>query len=278
MKKIFIITALLLLQADILYSGIMQEKALSFIGGAAIPEGARKILIDSITKSPDNFNFIVESEGFIYSLKILQIPRLKSNNKFAQNALSSNYAKIAELQASNELAKYLDKGRLDRKIFTNSDAADYALRVFYSSKIKIQSQTSIINDSALSLVFTRKNNAPELLADSKQEITNNYCKYLYEQAQNFFRKKDFVNALETLHQIHYMSWADISAYLGASYCFLQMSQKEDAAKLTLELINSMSQDMKADDFASAGRILFQSGRKDEGFNAMEQAYKLLREN
>ncbi len=75
-----------------------------------------------------------------------------------------------------------------------------------------------------------------------------------------------------------MSWADISAYLGASYCFLQMSQKEDAAKLTLELINSMSQDMKADDFASAGRILFQSGRKDEGFNAMEQAYKLLRKD
>lgn len=276
MKKIFIITALLLLQADILYSGIMQENALSFIGGAVIPESARKILIDSITKNPDNSNFIVESEGFIYSLKILQIPRLKSNNKFAQNALSSNYAKIAELQAVNELAKYLDKGRLDRKIFTNSDAADYALRVFYSSKIKIQSQTSIIDHSALSLVFTGKNNVPDSI--SKQEITNNYCKYLYEQAQNFFRKKDFVNALETLHQIHYMSWADISAYLGASYCFLQMSQKEDAAKLTLELINSMSQDMKADDFASAGRILFQSGRKDEGFNAMEQAYKLLREN
>ncbi|MBQ7560392.1 MAG: hypothetical protein IJS99_00970 [Synergistaceae bacterium] len=276
MKKIFIITALLLLQVDILYSGIIQENALSFIGGAAIPEGARKILFDSIRKNPDNSNFIVESEGFIYSLKILQIPRLKSNNKFAQNALSSNYAKIAELQAVNELAKYLDKGRLDRKIFTNSDAADYALRVFYSQKIKIQSQTSIIDHSALSLVFTGKNNVPDSI--SKQEITNNYCKYLYEQAQNFFRKKDFVNALETLHQIHYMSWADISAYLGASYCFLQMSQKEDAAKLTLELINSMSQDMKADDFASAGRILFQSGRKDEGFNAMEQAYKLLREN
>ena len=273
MKKIFIAAIILLLQADILYSGIIQEKALSFIGGASIPEGARKILIDSISKNPENFNFIVESEGFIYSLKILQIPRIKSNNKFAQNSISSNYARIAELQATTELTKYLDKGRLDRKIFTNSDAADYALRVFYSSKIKIQSQTSIIDDSALSLVFTAKNNAPEL---SEHEIMNNYCKYLYEQAQKFFSKKDFVNALEILHQIHYMSWADISAYLGASYCFLQMNQKEDAAKLTLELINTMSQDMKADDFASAGRILFYSGLKDEGFNAIEQAYNLLK--
>ncbi len=273
MKKIFIAAIILLLQADILYSGIIQGKALSFIGGASIPEGARKILIDSISKNPENFNFIVESEGFIYSLKILQIPRIKSGNKFAQNSISSNYARIAELQATTELTKYLDKGRLDRKIFTNSDAADYALRVFYSSKIKIQSQTSIIDDSALSLVFTAKNNAPEL---SEHEIMNNYCKYLYEQAQKFFSKKDFVNALEILHQIHYMSWADISAYLGASYCFLQMNQKEDAAKLTLELINTMSQDMKADDFASAGRILFYSGLKDEGFNAIEQAYNLLK--
>ena len=273
MKKIFIAAIILLLQADILYSGIIQEKALSFIGGASIPEGAREILIDSIMENPENFNFIVESEGFIYSLKILQIPRIKSNNKFAQNSISSNYAKIAELQATTELAKYLDKGRLDRKIFNNSEAADYAIRVFYSQKIRIQSLTSIIDDSALSLVFTAKNNAPEL---SEHEIMNNYCKYLYEQAQKFFSKKDFVNALEILHQIHYMSWADISAYLGASYCFLQMNQKEDAAKLTLELINTMSQDMKADDFASAGRILFYSGLKDEGFNAIEQAYNLLK--
>ena len=273
MKKIFIAAIILLLQADILYSGIIQGKALSFIGGASIPEGARKILIDSISKNPENFNFIVESEGFIYSLKILQIPRIKSGNKFAQNSISSNYARIAELQATTELTKYLDKGRLDRKIFNNSEAADYAIRVFYSQKIRIQSLTSIIDDSALSLVFTAKNNAPEL---SEHEIMNNYCKYLYEQAQKFFSKKDFVNALEILHQIHYMSWADISAYLGASYCFLQMNQKEDAAKLTLELINTMSQDMKADDFASAGRILFYSGLKDEGFNAIEQAYNLLK--
>ena len=273
MKKIFIAAIILLLQADILYSGIIREKALSFIGGASIPEGARKILIDSIMENPENFNFIVESEGFIYSLKILQIPRIKSGNKFAQNSISSNYARIAELQATTELTKYLDKGRLNRKIFNNSEAADYAIRVFYSQKIRIQSLTSIIDDSALSLVFTAKNNAPEL---SEHEIMNNYCKYLYEQAQKFFSKKDFVNALEILHQIHYMSWADISAYLGASYCFLQMNQKEDAAKLTLELINTMSQDMKADDFASAGRILFYSGLKDEGFNAIEQAYNLLK--
>ena len=277
MKKIFIIAILVLLQADIIYSGVLQEKALSFIGSALIPDDAKKILSDSINNSPENFNFIAETEEFIYSLKILQIPKLKSGNKFAQNSLSSNYAKIAQLQATNELAKYLDKGRLDRKFFNDPDAADYALRVFYSQKIKIQSQTSIIDNIALGLVWTAKNNAVNDSL-SEHEIIDNYCKFLYDRAQKFFRNKDFANALKTLHQIHYMSWADISAYLGASYCFLQMNQKDDAAKLTLELIHVLSQDMKADDFASAGRILFHSGRKDEGFNAMEQAYILLKKN
>ena len=71
----------------------------------------------------------------------------------------------------------------------------------------------------------------------EKQITENYCKYLYKRAQNFFNKGDYVQALETFKQIHFMSWANVKAYLGASICFLKMDRPDDAKKSASEVFS-----------------------------------------
>ena len=73
-----------------------------------------------------------------------------------------------------------------------------------------------------------------------------------------------------------MSWANTGAYIGASACFLEMKQNDDAIKLTSELVNVFSKDMTPDEMASAGKILFEAGDKDKGFSVLGTAYKMLK--
>ena len=89
-------------------------------------------------------------------------------------------------------------------------------------------------------------------------------------------KGDYVQALETFKQIHFMSWANVKAYLGASICFLKMDRPDDAGRLASEVFSVLSNDMTPDEMANAGKILFNAGEKDKGFNVLELACGLLK--
>ena len=182
-------------------------------------------------------------------------------------------------RATLRLALYLDNGKLNRERFSNENAANYALLMSYSGKIKggLQSFSKAIDNRAVSLVWVRRDNVKDSnSAQSETQLTEDYCKYLYKTANDLFNEKKFDEALKTFHQIHYMAWANIDAYLGTSLCFLKMNQKDDAIKLTSELVKVFSRDMKPDEMANAGKILFNAGEKDKGFNVLELAYGLLK--
>ena len=274
MKKIaLIIFAVILFSADLLCANTFQDTALYFMEGALIPDEGKNFFLKNSGKN----SWVSESEDNIYSFCSLKIPKIKDGNNFAKSSMERNFTKRAELQATVLIAERLDKGKLNRKLFADKDAAEYTLRTLYEEKIKggFQSVSGVFDDYALSFVWIEKNkNLTEPLSD--KELTETYCSYLYNRAQYFFRNKDFENALKTFHQIHYMAWANIDAYLDTSICFLKMDQKDDAIKLTSELVKVFSNDMKPDEMANAGKILFNAGEKDKGFNILELAYKNLK--
>ena len=257
--------------------------AISFLEEShlSISDEAKNILLSCVSNDRNSTGWTVEikSDDTIYSLEVIKIPAAKIKSK--QNSNNDAAKDRALSRALVRLAVYLDNGKLNRQNFPNDDAANYALLMSYRGKVKggIQSFSRAMgNNFAVSLVWGKgavlKKNAA---SQPKNQLNDDYCKYLYKTANDLFHKKDFNGALKTFHQIHYRAWADVSAYLGASVCFLKMDQKEDAVKLASELINVLSKDMTADEMASAGRILFRAGEKDKGFSTLEQAYKKLKE-
>ena len=129
--------------------------------------------------------------------------------------------------AALRLAVYLDDGRLDRKYFSNYEAANYALLMSYRGKIKggIQSFSRTIGYSAISLVWVKRRDIKsDNTEKDENQFSNDYCKYLYKTAADLFNSGKYDEALQALHQIHYMTWSDINAYLEAALCFLKMGQ------------------------------------------------------
>ena len=264
MKKIILIIILIVFPAY----ALEKNDALIFLKDK-ISQKVFEKFSEIINNSNNASSWIIDQEGVSYSL--CYIKALKSKNQSIQNTLNASALSEAYMKAAVNLAFHFDNGNIKFEKFENKIAVEHVMRVLYDAKIKFNSIGKIVNGKAYYLVWS--NNEKLLL--SEKEFNENYCSFLYEQAQNFFKEKKFNDALKTFHQIHYRAWADISAYLGASVCFLKMNQKDDAIKLTSELINVFSKDMKPDEMANAGKILFNAGKKDKGFNALEQAYKML---
>ena len=245
----------------------------------SISDTAKNMLISCVSndKGATGWTAEIKSEDTVYALEVMTIPtaKIKSN----QNSNNQAAMRRSLSRATLRLALYLDNGKLNRERFSNENAANYALLMSYSGRIKggLQSFSRAIDNRAVSLMWVRRGAVKEdSNAKSETQLTDDYCKYLYKTANDLFNAKKFDEALKTFHQIHYMTWANIDAYLGASLCFLKMNQKDDAIKLTSELVNVFSKDMKPDEMANAGKILFNAGQKDEGFNILELAYKNLR--
>ena len=257
--------------------------AVSFLEEAhlSISDTAKNTLISCVSNDRNTTSWTAEikSEDTVYALEVMAIPtaKIKSNqNSNNQAALRRSLSK-----ATLRLAVYLDNGKLNRERFANENAANYALLMSYRGKIKggIQSFSKAIDNYAVSLAWVKRDNVNDSNnAQSETQLTEDYCKYLYKTANDLFNAKKFDEALKTFHQIHYMAWANIDSYIGASLCFLKMDQKDDAIKLASELVNVFSKDMTADEMANAGKILFTAGQKDDGFNTLEIAYKMLKSN
>ena len=255
--------------------------AISFLQEShlSLSEGTRNILLSCVSndRNATGWTAEVESEDTVYALEVMAIPtaKIKSN----QNSNNQSAMRRSLSRATLRLALYLDNGKLNRERFANENAANYALLMSYRGKIKggIQSFSRALDNRAISLVWVKRDNVKDNnQAQSERQLTEDYCKYLYKTANDLFNAKKFDEALKTFHQIHYMAWANIDSYIGASVCFLKMNQKDDAIKLTSELVNVFSKDMTPDEMANAGKILFSAGEKDKGFNVLELAYKNLK--
>ena len=273
---------LLIAFTGVAFGNSFDSAAISFLEEShlSISDEAKIVLISCISNDRNASGWIVEikSEDTIYAVEAMMIPtpKIKSN----QNSNNQATARRSLSKATLRLALYLDNGKLNRKRFSNENAANYALLMSYRGKIKggIQSYSRAVdNKYAVSLVWVKRSTIKkDSEAKSETQLTDDYCKYLYKTANDLFHAKKFDEALKTFHQIYYMAWANVDAYLGASLCFLKMNQKDDAIKLASELVNVFSKDMTPDEMANAGKILFNAGEKDKGFNVLELAYVLLK--
>lgn len=233
------------------------------------PYEVRDKFVQSVSRDLDASSWIVEHDGGVYSLSAVTVK--KDKERYVQNSLNAAAIQLASMKSASNLAKYLDNGKTNVKIFENKNAVNHVLTSHYELNAGFSTANMIINGFAFSLVWSQKINSPM----SEKDFNKNYCEYLYEQAQDFFASGKFPDALRTFHQIHYMAWANIDSYLGASACFLLMKQNSDAIKLTNELLNTLSGDMTPEQTASAGRILFRAGDINNGFATMEKAYEML---
>ena len=250
-----------------------QTTALAFLEDmASLSDEARQALIQCVSDDPRAAAWAAESEGTVYALAV--VPMQRSKNSLAQSQMKNSAQKRAQLRAATRLAVYLDNGRLNREYFSDPDAADYALRVSWQGHVKggFQSHSRIVDGAAAALAWAERSN---LRAEplSKARLMEDYSKSLYNRAQELFNAGKFEDALAVFHQIRYRDWAKVKPYLAASECFLQMGKPDDAGSLASDLVRALSDDMNPEELAEAARILYQSGRKDEGFSVMEHAYQ-----
>lgn len=253
-----------------------ETAALAFLEDmASLTDETRQALVRCVSDDPKAAAWATESGGTVYALAVVPVQR--SKNSLAQSQMRNSAQKKAQLRAATKLAILLDNGKLNREYFSDPDAADYALRVSWQGRVKggLQSYSNIMEGTAVALVWADRSN---LKAEpvSKGQLTGQYCTFLYSRAQELFKAGKFEDALAAFHQIRYVDGTNVRAFLGASECFLRMERPDDAGRLTLELIQALSGDMKPDELAEAARILHKSGRKDEGFSAMERAYQMAR--
>ena len=250
------------------------EDTLSFLDGiSGLTSEAKQALSQSVEDSPKADGWEAEDEKTVCVLCTVPVPQ--SHHASAQNSLRASARKRARLRAMTRLAIRLDGGKLNRDSFPNAEAANYALRVSYEGHIGrgLQSASGVVGETAFGLVWVNRSSLPDKPI-SESQVTERYCKFLYNRAQELFKAGKFEDALTVFHQIHYMEWANVRAYLGAAECFFKMKQFEDAASLASEMVQVLSSDMKPDDMAGAARILYHTGRKEEGFAVMEHAYMM----
>ena len=260
------------------HSSFFSDSAISYVKDSLLEQDAKEAVMATISNDLNAKNWITKVNNVIYSLCTLNVPEIKNQKVFMIKTLERDTIKRASLVAQNNLALYLDDGRLDRKIFTDKEAADYALRVSYLSKIKgLQTSANIVERVAVGLAWVRLESISDIDEPlPEKQITDNYCEYLYKRAQNFFNKGDYVQALKTFKQIHFMSWANVKAYLGASICFLKMDHPDDAEKLASEVFSVLSNDMPPDEMVSVSKILYHSGNKDDAFKVLLNAYEIMK--
>ena len=275
-RQSLVITLLLGVFAGTALASNASNVAISYVRNALIQNNAKKALIEVISDDTDANSWITQDNNVIYSLCTLNVPESRNKKTIVIKNLERNTMKRAILKAETNIALYLDNGKLNRQIFKDQEAADYALRSSYSAKILggLQSSANVIDKIAIALVYAPVNRSENII--SNQLITENYCTYLYEKAQNSFSKGNYDLALETFRQIHYLDWANVKAYLGASFCFLKMNQTDDANKLASEVVLVMSGDMTPDEKVSAAKILFHCGNKDNAFKTLLDAYSSLK--
>lgn len=234
------------------------------------PPPVKGKIIQAVSENPHSSSFTIEHLETVYSLCI--IPVRKSQYINMQKSLNIAAINQASMKAALNLAKFLDNHKTPAKNFHDSDTVGRVLLEHYEGRVRFNSSAKIIGENAFALMWSVKANFPM----SESELNMKYNKYLYDRGQEYFSAGKYSEALKSFKSIRFRKWKNVEAYLGAGVCLLEMGSNEFAGQLISEAVNLMSADMTADDLALAGRILFEAGRKNEGFDVLERAYNLRR--
>ena len=254
------------------------EDILRYLEQTGISQEAKKALERSVRSDPNARSWIGADNIAIYALCVMSVPQDEELD--VQMSLNADGMNKSRLGAIAHLARFLNNDRVDRSKYPDSDAVDYALRLYYEKKISsgIQSRSDLLKKDAVSLVWLDKSLADNLgkLSPDEGQLTGDYCTYLYRTAGELYKAGNFKSALDYFHKIHYMDWANVEAYLSAASCFMKLNQKADAVCLTNEVLKTLETKMTADDLAKAGKILYGAGQQDEGFAVLDKAYNRLK--
>ncbi len=234
------------------------------------PPPVKGKIIQAINENPRNSLFTAEHAEKVYSLCI--IPVRKSQYINMQKSLNMAAINQASLKAALNLAKFLDNHKTPAKNFPDSDTVGRVLLEHYEGRVRFSSSAKIIGDNAFALVWSGKANFPM----NESELNMKYNESLYGRGQEYFSAGKYPEALRSFKGIRFREWKNVEAYLGAGVCILEMGSNDYAGQLVSEAVNLMSADMTADDLALSGRLLFEAGRKDEGFDVLERAYNSRR--
>ena len=234
------------------------------------PPAVREKFTQAVNANPRNSSFIIEHSQKVYSLSI--IPIRKSQYINMQKSLNTAAINQASLKAALNLAKSLDNHKTPAKNFPDSDTVNHVLLEHYEGRVRFSSSAKIIGANAFALVWSDKADFPM----SETELNMKYNESLYGKGQEYFSAGKYQEALRSFEGIRFREWRNVEAYLGAGACLLEMGSNDYAGRLISEAVSLMSAEMTADDLAVAGRILFEAGRKDEGFDILERAYNLRR--
>lgn len=235
------------------------------------PPAVRGKFIQAVSENPRSSLFTAEHSQTVYSLCI--IPVRKSQYINMQKSLNTAAINQASLKAALNLAKSLDNHKTPAKNFPDSDTVNRVLLEYYEGRVRFSSSARIIGENAFALVWSDKAAFPI----SESELNMKYNEHLYGKGQEYFSAGKYQEALRSFKAIRFREWRNVEAYIGAGVCILEMGSNDFAGQLVSEAVNLMSADMTADDLALAGRLMFEAGRKDEGFNVLEHAYNLRRQ-
>ena len=237
---------------------VSMNDVLTFLGDKTSPQVQEKFSRLDVNASP----CVVEQGEVVYSLCVVPV----------QKGFGVESVRIASLKAAGNLARYLDDGKTITKGYANREAVNRVIRSHYERRAKFSSSGKIIGGNAFGLVWAKKIHAPMPAKDFNEK----YCSLLYDEGQELFSSGRYAESAKKFRDVNYREWANVEAYLGASVCLLIMGSNDDAANLAGEVVRVFSKDMTPDEIASAGRVLFNAGRKDEGFDVLEHAYNLRR--
>ena len=165
------------------HSSVLSNVAVSYVENALIPIEAKNAILAVISNDKNANEWITVNDNIMYSLCVLCVPDSKSKKPAVIKAIERDIMKMALIKAETNIALYLDKGRLNRKVYTDKEAADFALRTSYSARVKgVHTSANIIESIAVGLVSANLSDVHIDETLPEKTITENYCSYLYRKA------------------------------------------------------------------------------------------------
>lgn len=98
-----------------------------------------------------------------------------------------------------------------------------------------------------------------------------YCKMLLPKAKEFMTEGRYAAALIMLKELHDLKFADIEAYLLASKAFILENKPDDAAKITIELLEDFGQKLNSSQAEELGDLFVNLNMPEKAIASYEIA-------
>lgn len=113
-------------------------------------------------------------------------------------------------------------------------------------------------------------------AYNQRFFQEDYCRFLYPNAVQRFKHKDYPGALKVLKEAHDLKWGNAEAYVLLAKTFLHMGQREDALKIAIEVFDSLANQLTPLLAEELGEIFLSLGQEAKAQKAFETASILLK--